>query len=57
MKQKKITEKDLRKAYYEEYGRRAYNAHISSSPRYGGGTIHLIVAGPKNDRKSSELYS
>lgn len=54
---KKITDKMLREAFFEEHGKRAYNAHISRSPRYSGGTIHLIIAGGKNDRRSTELYS
>ena len=50
---KKITDKMLREAFREEHGKRAYNAHISRSPRNGGGTIHLIIA----NGLSTELYS
>lgn len=53
----KVTEKMLRDAFKNEHGKRAYDAFISSSPRYGGGTIHLIIAGSKNNRVSTELYS
>lgn len=49
----KITDKMLREAFREEHGKRAYRAFISRSPRYGGGTIHLIIAGGL----STELYS
>ena len=54
---KKITNKMLREAFFEEHGKRAYNAYISRSPRNGGGVIHLIIAGGKNNRLSTELYS
>lgn len=50
---KKITDKMLRQAFKEEHGKRAYDAHISRSPRNGGGTIHLIIA----SGLSTELYS
>ena len=50
---KKVTDKMLRAAFIEEHGKRAYNASISRSPRYSGGTIHLITAGGL----STELYS
>lgn len=53
MKEKKVTDKMLREAFKEEHGKRAYNAMISRSPRYGGGTIHLIISGGL----STELYS
>lgn len=49
----KITDKMLRDAFKEFYGKRAYNASIYRSPRNGGGTIHLIIAGGL----SLELYS
>jgi len=52
-KTKKVTDKMLRAAFIEEHGKRAYNASISRSPRYSGGTIHLITAGGL----STELYS
>lgn len=50
---KKVTDKMLREAFREEHGKRAYRATITRSPRYGGGTIHLIMA----NGLSTELYS
>jgi len=50
---KKVTDKDLRKAFKNEHGKRAYNASITRSPRYGGGTINLIRVGGL----STEIYS
>jgi len=52
-KKKKVTNKDLRKAFLEEHGKRAYKAIISRGPRYGGGVINLIKAGGL----STEIYS
>lgn len=52
-KKKKVTNKDLRKAFQEEHGKRAYRAFISRSPRYGGGVINLIIAGGL----TTEIYS
>ncbi len=49
----KIMDKMIRKAFIEEHGKRAYNAFISRSPRFGGGTIHLIIA----NGLLTELYS
>jgi len=46
MKAKQLTEnqaiKNAKKEYEYEYGKRAYNARISSFPRYGGGNYILI---------------
>lgn len=50
---KRVSDKDLRKAFKEEHGKRAYNAMISRRPSYGGGVINLIVAGGL----STEIYS
>jgi len=48
----------LRQAWRDEHSKlRTYKAHISRAPRYGGGTIHLISAGPMNNITSTELYS
>ena len=52
-KPKKITDKMLRQAFKDEHGKRAYNAHISRSKRYGGGIINLIIA----NGLSTEIYS
>lgn len=52
-KKKKVTNKDLRKEFRNEHGKRAYKAIISRSPRYGGGVINLIRAGGL----STEIYS
>jgi len=58
MKAQKITNKMLRQAWRDEHSKlRTYKAHISRAPRYGGGTIHLISAGPMNNITSTELYS
>ena len=54
MKNEKINwEKELREEYKRQYGKRAYNAFVTHSPRNGGGTIHLLIA----QGNAVELYS
>ena len=47
----------LKKEYLNEYSKRPYNCRFSQSPRYGGGTINLLVAGAKKMRQSIEIYT
>jgi hypothetical protein len=41
-----------KKQFFEEHGKRAYNAHISIVPRYAGGRyVHIMASGV-----STEFY-
>lgn len=58
MEKKKINwEKALKEEYKEKFNKNPYNCFISHAPRCTGGTIHLLIAGGKNNRESIELYS
>lgn len=47
----------LKKEYLKEYSKQPYNCHFSQSPRYGGGTINLLIAGSKKNIVSIEIYT